>query len=291
LSGNPLNESSLGATNLREYVYFSGRRVARIDVPSPLTVKYYFSDHLGSASVITSDLGVIQEESDYFPFGGEITITNGDSNTYKFTGKERDTESGLDNFEARHFVSNLGRFMQPDEPFVDQEDGIPQSWNLYSYVRNNPLKSVDPEGNYHTECKKDDNGQETCYIVGDFNGELVTTSAGVQQWNAKAQQWDQRSKGLDRALENMDWFANYALEQTVGNWVNSLGRLSVANTTGSFVGAAVGLLPLSLGPGEVQTAKGIIQISEHAAEAMAEHGVTTTMAEKAIPNRGEVLGS
>ena len=34
--------------------------------------------------------------------------------TYKFTGKERDSESGLDNFGARYFVSSLGRFMSPD---------------------------------------------------------------------------------------------------------------------------------------------------------------------------------
>ena len=40
--------------------------------------------------------------------------------TYKFTGKERDSESGLDNFGARYNSSNLGRFMSPDKPFADQ---------------------------------------------------------------------------------------------------------------------------------------------------------------------------
>ena len=38
-----------------------------------------------------------------------------DTNHYKFTGKERDAESGLDDFDARHYASSLGRFMQPDE--------------------------------------------------------------------------------------------------------------------------------------------------------------------------------
>lgn len=64
----------------------------------------------------------------------------------KFTGKERDTESNLDYFGDRHYGSSLGRFMQPDEPLNDQETGDPQSWNLYSYVRNNPLNRTDPNG-------------------------------------------------------------------------------------------------------------------------------------------------
>jgi RHS repeat-associated protein len=63
------------------------------------------------------------------------------------TGRERDAESGLDYFGARHYGNSLGRFMQPDEAFNDQETGDPQSWNLYSYVRNNPLRYTDPTGN------------------------------------------------------------------------------------------------------------------------------------------------
>lgn len=155
LNGNTLNESSLGATNLHEYVYFGGKRVARIDVPTPLTVKYYFSDQLGSADVITDATGNILEESDYFPYGGEITITNNDGNNYKFTGKERDPETCttacLDYFGARHYTSSLGRFMVPDwavkpvsVPFANL--GSPQSLNLYSYVENNPLTLVDADG-------------------------------------------------------------------------------------------------------------------------------------------------
>ena len=62
---------------------------------------YYFSNHLGSASVITNSAGSVVEESDYYPFGGERAVVNNDPNPYKFTGKERDTESGLDYFIAR----------------------------------------------------------------------------------------------------------------------------------------------------------------------------------------------
>lgn len=62
------------------------------------------------------------------------------------TGKERDAETGLDYFGARYFSGAMGRFTSPDRPFVDQVTGDPQSWNLYSYVRNNPLRHRDPTG-------------------------------------------------------------------------------------------------------------------------------------------------
>ncbi len=64
----------------------------------------------------------------------------------EFTGKERDAETGLDYFGARYMSSAQGRFTSPDKPFADQDPYEPQSWNLYSYVRNNPLKFVDETG-------------------------------------------------------------------------------------------------------------------------------------------------
>src|SRR6202142_4118509 len=68
-----------------------------------------------------------------------------------FTGKERDTESGNDYFGARYYASTMGRFLSPDwsakvqpVPYAKLDD--PQSLNLYSYVRNNPLSKVDKDG-------------------------------------------------------------------------------------------------------------------------------------------------
>jgi RHS repeat-associated protein len=105
-------------------------------------VHYYFADHLGSADVVTSNLGVIQKESDYYPYGGEIVVTGSDANNYKFTGKERDSESGLDNFGARYDASSLGRFMTPDPLYIEAHRLVdPQRLNLYAYARNNPFRS------------------------------------------------------------------------------------------------------------------------------------------------------
>ena len=65
----------------------------------------------------------------------------------KFTGQERDAETGLDYFEARHYTSQFGRFLQPDPAGMAAVDpSNPQSWNQYAYVGGNPLNFTDPSG-------------------------------------------------------------------------------------------------------------------------------------------------
>ncbi len=65
------------------------------------------------------------------------------------TAKERDTESGNDYFDARYYASSMGRFLSPDPQGNSYADfSNPQSWNMYAYVLNNPLKYTDPTGMY-----------------------------------------------------------------------------------------------------------------------------------------------
>ena len=72
----------------------------------------------------------------------------------RYAGKERDAESGNDYFGARYYASTMGRMMSPDPMGIWVADKTnPQSWNLYSYVMNNPLKFTDPSGE---ECVWDD---------------------------------------------------------------------------------------------------------------------------------------
>ncbi len=61
-------------------------------------------------------------------------------------GKERKAETGLDYFGARYSSSAQGRFTSPDTPLIDQFLDAPQSWNIYAYGRNNPLRYVDRLG-------------------------------------------------------------------------------------------------------------------------------------------------
>ncbi|WP_213807872.1 RHS repeat-associated core domain-containing protein [Granulicella sp. dw_53] len=122
----------------------------KVTDPSFLNTAYFHGDQVGSAQVMTDAAGWPIFSTKYYPFGVEGAMqpqtTPGTGNAYKFTGQERDSESQLDYFGARYYNFNLGRFMSPDTPFVDQNAGDPQSWNLYSYGRNNPLSNVDPDG-------------------------------------------------------------------------------------------------------------------------------------------------
>jgi RHS repeat-associated protein len=63
----------------------------------------------------------------------------------RYTGKERDTESGNDYFGARYYASSMGRFMSPDSPGFAHLSN-PQAWNLYAYTYNNPTSLRDPDG-------------------------------------------------------------------------------------------------------------------------------------------------
>jgi RHS repeat-associated protein len=132
------------------YVFFGGDRVARREYPSG-DVSYYFSDHLKTASVIADATGTIKAESDYYPWGGELQLVANDTNHYKFTGKERDAESGLDYFGARYYSNGLGRWVSADwsatpVPVPYADFGDPQTLNQYSYVRNLPTTRFDADG-------------------------------------------------------------------------------------------------------------------------------------------------
>jgi RHS repeat-associated protein len=153
-----LMETDLSGNLTYEYIFFGGKRVARRD--SSGNVVYYAADHLGTSRVVASSTGAILDQSDFYPFGGERVLSASSGNTYKFTGKERDAESGLDNFGARYDASSMGRFMTPDSPSYSNHKN-PQSWNLYAYALNNPVSFRDADGhkidcvNNTTQCQAD----------------------------------------------------------------------------------------------------------------------------------------
>jgi RHS repeat-associated protein len=108
-------------------------------------ILYVHTDYLGSTRIITDELGQVVEEMHYFPFGEQMPIVNNSTTTHLFTGHERDMESELDYMLARYYGSGMGRFLSVD-PGGDGQAANPQSWNRFSYVRNNPLKFNDPDG-------------------------------------------------------------------------------------------------------------------------------------------------
>ncbi len=117
---------------------------------TPGATRYYVADQVGTAQLELSQDGWPIWKGEFAPFGQQLD-QNQTTNRYKFTGKERDAESGLDYFGARYYGSNMGRFMSPDPTGGKLED--PQSLNRYAYVRNNPLSFTDPTGlNFGLPC-------------------------------------------------------------------------------------------------------------------------------------------
>ena len=118
---------------------------------------YVTADNLGTPRIITNQSGNIVTRHDHLPFGEEIDSAVGqranipgysetDSLRQKFTGKERDPETTLDYFGTRYYSSAQGRFTTPDDFLNDTRTDDTLSWNLYVYVRNNPLKYIDRKG-------------------------------------------------------------------------------------------------------------------------------------------------
>jgi RHS repeat-associated protein len=151
-SGSTALDESDGSGNVTdEYVFFGSRRIAHILATSGV-VDYYIDDSLGtSRTLVQNGQTTLCYDADFLPFGAENALTSTCAQNYKFTGKERDAESGLDDFGARYYGSQTGRFISPDwsvkeepAPYANLED--PQSLNLYVYVRNDPISRVDADG-------------------------------------------------------------------------------------------------------------------------------------------------
>ena len=146
-------DKSSGGTTTRTVTYYPGGAM-RIDS----TLYYVLKDHLGSASVVTDSSGNIVGEQRYYPFG-ETRLSTGSIYTDKlFTGQRQMAGLGIYHYGARFYSSKIGRFLSADTIVPNPLN--PQDLNRFSYVRNNPLRYIDPSGNM--PCDYD----ETCRSPG-----------------------------------------------------------------------------------------------------------------------------
>ena len=117
------------------------------------------------------------------------------------TGKERDSESGLDYFGARYYGSALGRFTNPDwsktpDPIPYADLGNPQSLNLYTYVLNRPLTSFDRDGHTHQECGPDTWDPQSHTVTAHCHDapDWYNLWTRFQNWNKKNNdEWNKRN--------------------------------------------------------------------------------------------------
>lgn len=183
--GQLLREVTGSAT--RDYIYAGGRLIGWADTTGVFDVT---TDAIGSIRMVTNASQTIVERHDYLPFGEEWAPPPSSISPVKFGGKERDAETGFDYFGARYLHGTTGRFTSPDA-WIFADPARPQSWNLYVYVLNNPLRFIDPDG--HDPCKSDyydDDGNPTpCFRSSATGGggggredRSGATQAFVDQW-------------------------------------------------------------------------------------------------------------
>src|SRR5881394_662950 len=111
VAGQVIHEADGAGIFTSYYIPFAGQLLAQY---KNSTTQFIHKDHLGSTRLVTgmTNPSTPVDTLDFLPFGEQLA---GDTaTTHKFTGQERDTESGLDNFGARFDSSTLGRFMSPD---------------------------------------------------------------------------------------------------------------------------------------------------------------------------------
>jgi RHS repeat-associated protein len=115
-----------------------------LEAPLPL-LRYQLGNHLGSASVELDESGALIAFEEYHPYGTSSYRVSDASvevsaNRYRYTGQERDEETGFYYHQARYYTAWLGRWISTDPA------GLVDGTNLYRYARANPVRFNDPSG-------------------------------------------------------------------------------------------------------------------------------------------------
>ena len=186
--------------------------------------RYLTPDHLGSTRVVTDGSGDVLTRHDYLPFGEEIkpahgnrtavtgyTATRLDGPSQKFTGKERDGESGLDYFGARYFGGGGGRFTSVDALLSSGDVGQPQSWNRYSYVFNNPLRFIDPSGLYVCQGNDDQCAAFAAALANVDSQRTQLAKSGAAGAKEDAAVLDEAVRAYGKAGENNGVFITFGV--------------------------------------------------------------------------------
>jgi RHS repeat-associated protein len=145
-AGHEISQVSSTGTWTRGEIYTTGRHLITLNNN---TTYYDHADWVGTERARSTSAGTPYETCTSLPFGDWLTCTGStDPSPMHFAGKERDSESGLDDFGARYFSSQYGRWMSPDRMNVTDErlTNPSNTLNKYIYGANNPFRFVDQDG-------------------------------------------------------------------------------------------------------------------------------------------------
>ncbi|MCF7990934.1 MAG: toxin [Thiohalocapsa sp.] len=179
--------------SLVETTTFGAESANELGVP---VIRYQLGDHLGSASLELDQDGALMSYEEYHPYGTTAfqavrSLAEVSLKRYRYTGKERDEETGLNYHWARYYSAWLSRWASCDTLLANKEG------NLYSYVMN-PLTQTDPNG---TQPELTD--EEFTALIADplYVGmsveEYEVQAAGDKEASDKAQVKIQSQESLD----------------------------------------------------------------------------------------------
>lgn len=134
-------------TNMNNWIHVmdGSRRIALVRIGHAQSgevlpdVQYQLGDHLGSSGTVADKSGMLTNREEFTPYG-ESSFGSVARKRYRFTGMERDEESGISYHTLRYFHPGVGRWLTCDP------GGFANGFNLYRYANGCPLNSVDPLG-------------------------------------------------------------------------------------------------------------------------------------------------
>ena len=263
-----LDESDASGNFTDEYVFFSGKRIAQRSVSSN-TIYYYAEDLLGtSRTLLQAGQTSLCYDADFYPFGGERDITTTCSQNYKFESKERDTESGNDDFGARYYSSRIGRWLSADwsavpEPVPYANLSNPQTLNLYAMVSDNTETFADLDGHL--------GGLGGPTVLPDFCGTSSSGSCYEGPQNAAEAQYEFNLRDLvsyptnggSSGLISLDLFEYFSNNLTDAQKAAADGQIAIAQYNALKVG-----IQLTVATRQVVDAGEFVQGGEGAAGAL-----------------------
>ena len=248
--------SDTGLERITLQVMDDTRRIAMVDTRNGVddgtdqrTVRFQFSNHLGSAALEIDDLGRIINYEEYHPFGTTAyQAVNQDiraaAKRFRYSGMERDEESGLNYHSARYYLPWLGRWLNPD-PI-----GIKGGINVYRYAYNNPVKLSDPSGLDARLTVNQQTRTITYSTTVHFYGTAQDIST-MQPIATRATQFFANNSGTV-TINNQQWTVNYDVSfqfhdvatDPMPSGFNSLVNQAFNPTTHSNLQTAPGLITL-----------------------------------------------
>jgi RHS repeat-associated protein len=133
-----------------DYIYAGSRMIYSRQWTSTTTYteRFYLSDRLSTRLVLDASGNVVGRQG-HLPFGQDFA-ESGSQEKHHFTSYERDVETAIDQAVNRYDRFLLGRFDQADR--LSGQADLPQSWNRYTYGRNDPINTTDPLGLFIFDC-------------------------------------------------------------------------------------------------------------------------------------------